>query len=79
MRGLRSLIKTRIVFMVVVAATLGYWAAAGSFQPVGTLAAGIRFALRLDTSGSRLLLRVSVLYVPAMLLLSIADRFLPSM
>lgn len=208
MRGLRSLIKTRIVLMVMVAAALGYWAAAGSFQPVGTLAAalagtalasagagvlnnvlerhvdarmvrtreralpqgsvapsaaawfgaaltaggagllawraglepallsllaaalylfvytplkprtwlntplgaipgavppliggaagvwyaagamaagaaylaaGIRFARRLDTPGSRLLLRVSVLYVPAMLLLSIADRFLPSM
>ena len=41
MRGLRSLIKTRIVLMVMVATALGYWAAAGSFRPVGTLAAAL--------------------------------------
>ena len=36
---LRSLIKTRIVFMVMAATALGYWAGSGSFGPVGTLAA----------------------------------------
>ena len=58
----------------------GVWYAAGAAAAGAVyLAAGIRFARRLDIPGSRLLLRVSVLYLPAILLLSVADRFLPSM
>ena len=58
----------------------GVWYAAGAAAAGAVyLAAGIRFARRLDLPGSRLLLRMSVLYLPAILLLSIADRLLPSM
>ena len=58
----------------------GVWYAAGAAAAgAAYLAAGIRFARRLDLPGSRLLLRMSVLYLPAILLLSIADRFLRSL
>ena len=67
------------LLLTAVGAASAWYAAGAAAAGAAYLAAGIRFAHRLDTPGSRLLLRVSVLYLPAILLLSIADRFLSSM
>ena len=57
----------------------GAWYAAGCLVAgVLYLAAGIRFAQRRDRGSSRLLLRASVLYLPAVLLFLLTDlRFAP--
>ena len=76
--SLLLLIPVSLLLAVVGAA--GVWYAAGAAAAGAVyLAAGIRFARRLDLPGSRLLLRVSVLYLPAILLVSVTDRVLPSM
>ena len=57
----------------------GAWYAAGALVSGGVyLSFGIRFARHLDITSARMLLRVSVLYLPAILAFSVADRFLPS-
>ena len=70
-----ALIPVSMALTAVGAAGVGY--AVGCLA-IGTfyLAAGIRFARRRDTGAARGLLRTSVLYLPALLLIAVADSLL---
>ena len=75
-----------LVVLIPVSLLLTAVGVAGTWYAVGCvlagilyLAAGIRFALRRDRDSSRLLLRASVLYLPAVLVFLVADLvFVPS-
>ena len=70
-----ALIPVSMALTAVGAAGVGY--AVGCLA-IGTfyLAAGIRFARRRDTGAARGLLRASVLYLPALLLIAVVDNWL---
>lgn len=70
-----ALIPVSMALTAVGAAGVGY--AVGCLA-IGTfyLAAGIRFARRRDTGAARGLLRASVLYLPALLLIAVVDSWL---
>ena len=69
-----------VSFLLTVIGTTGVWFSVGIIGAGGLyLLAGIRFARKLDLRSSRLLLRASVLYLPAVLLLLLTDRILTAL
>ena len=61
------------LLLTVVGVAGAWYAAGGVLAGLLYLAAGIRFAHRRDRGSSRLLLRASVLYLPAVLVFLVAD------
>lgn len=69
-----------VSFLLTVIGTAGVWFSVGIVGAGGLyLLAGIRFVRKLDLRSSRLLLRSSVLYLPAVLLLLLTDSILTSL